>query len=137
MNETKNLVMLTLDNLGFNYEERGEECVSFAVAGDNCSICVNVLCKEQTDLLGVYGTLLLLVPSDKRSEVLRLMNERNHRSKLTTLYFDPDDGQVLCRCGAFKYGGVVNDTVVQFMLSAVINEIDEVYPEIVSICEGD
>lgn len=130
MKTIKDIVISALSFFNYHYNA-DDECVYFGVNGDNCSIKVNVLCKEEDELLIVHGTIPALVPKDKRSSVIDMMNEKNNYFKLTTLYLDSDDGQVMCRCAALDCEDALNEHVVKVMISTVIDTLDEVYPEII------
>lgn len=131
----KEIAKSTLDGNGYRYEENGD-ILRFYVEGNHCSVIVNMLCKEDINLLAVYTTVNLYVQEDKQAEIIEQLNRWNNQSMISTLYLNPDDGRVVCRAACNSNDHALNETVVHLVLASAVDVIDTVYPDIIRMCSG-
>ena len=135
MKTIKEIAKAVLDECEYSYEEQ-DELIRFGVKGDNCMVRINILCREERKVMLVIGTLDVFVSEDKRTSVLTLLNRQNSQTLFTTLYLDPEDGQIMCRSACNADGGSLNENVANYALSVVIEMLDDVFKPIMRIQLG-
>lgn len=115
-----------LDAHEYHYDHEEEKSVfSMGFTLDNDRVKVRIVYNEEKEWFSVFVYPSHSIPVKSVDKILPVLNKINFDILFGSIYCDPEDGELACRCSASVDDRSINETMVGVMLSTALNLIDD------------
>jgi hypothetical protein len=140
MNQFYQAIQSHLDKYELNYRvSEGKVGPYFELDYSVNNLRMNIILDQKEDTGRVYAYFIspALIPEERRSEILVLMNWINWRLVMIGNFeMDPRDGELRARIGMDIEGSELTDTMVYNIIAYGINIMDKHFPNFMEVCYG-
>ncbi len=125
---------LTSDSVKFDVETNDDSSVSFTMKFRTKigNVSVRIWVKDETECYCVAAYLPNNIPVGLVDKIYPLINQINRNSLFTSWNVDPEDGEVVVKCGVTADEGAVSAKQVDVCLYSVLNQMQEKYEEVMT-----
>jgi hypothetical protein len=140
MNQFYQAIKSHLDKYNLTYKvSEGKVSTYFELDYSVNNLRMNIIMdpKEDTGQVFAYFISPALIPEERRSEILVLMNWLNWRwIMIGNFEMDPRDGELRARISMDIEGSELTDTMAYNIIACGINLMDKYFPKFMEVCYG-